>query len=232
MATRLVGVMAFSLSIMPLTGGGSVRAQNPVLDQIWGAPQTLLSKDIQDELRLSGEQVRKVTIVSNDYLKKRKDVQARVLARYNKLPPELRKDAAAEKHAVSTAVHQAVTVEADTKLKAILAPGQMRRYKQISVWGRMPTVWGDRDLEVALRLAAGQKSKIQMFLDDNLAEQPQKAEILKQFPDPKEAARQWKVQNFENNNKVTRRALEILDDVQRLTWKEISGDPPSTWVLN
>ena len=207
-------------------GGGSV------LDGILGTPTILSDVTIRKELKLSKEQIEKVAVIVHGFTESNNRSRETVRAKFKSLSPEARKATNAERSAELDKARAAAAAEADAKLNGVLSPGQMRRYKQLSVWARLPSSWIASDVQAALKLAPGQKAKVALILEENLKDQPTMDQLQKSGVAPKDLPKLWRTLNAQNTERTTARVVaEVLDEGQKVIWEELIGEPFATDIF-
>jgi hypothetical protein len=223
--SRRFGRTVLTLGLLITANGLPARAQSLDLDKVRGLPGLLENQTVQKELKLSDEQVKNVTAIAREHNQRMDAAVTGVMARYRGLPPVEQEAKAEERAALLTAISQSMIAQADARLKEVLSADQFRRYKQISVWGRIPALWKDPDVESLLNLTEEQRAKIRQILQDNLDNRPRMAEVIKSVADPKAIAERWRALIRENNERTTARAVGLLNDAQQAIWKEMTGEP-------
>jgi Spy/CpxP family protein refolding chaperone len=155
-------------------------------------------KSVQEELKLSEEQVTK--------LKDAAEQQRGSFKGFKDLSKEERQQKAAER-----------AKAADKALAGILNPNQYKRLKQISLQLRGADALADPTVAEAIKLSDDQKEKIKTIREEARNEM---RTLFKS--DDKEAARQ----KIADLRKATQhKVLGVLTDEQKTTWKEMTGAP-------
>jgi hypothetical protein len=172
----------------------------------------LLDNDgVQSELNLTDEQKEKAVEVTGKIREKYNDVDQGLYHNY----PEV----------FGKAIRERTNKEAeeiDKALEDILKPEQMKRYHEIKLQSGGIMSFSDPDVQQALRLNPEQREKINSVIDDS-------REMFRQ------TLGGWRLLiNFwgkMNKAQLMRKGLgkkvvsEILDDEQKMIWKELTGEP-------
>jgi hypothetical protein len=111
-----------------------------------------------------------------------------------------------------------LTAENNKAVAGILKPEQLKRLKQISYQLRGSTAFTDPEVAKALRLTDEQKKDIQKINQDSFA---QMREFFQGGP-PDEEGRK-KIAEIRKEASV--KAVKVLTDKQRATWKDLQGKP-------
>jgi tRNA A-37 threonylcarbamoyl transferase component Bud32 len=173
--------------------------------------EILDNEGVQNELKLTDEQKEKAA-----------EATRKIREKYNDLDQGLYQN---HPEVFGKAIRERTSKEAeeiDKALEEVLKPEQMKRYKGIKLQSGGIMGFSDPDVQQALRLNPEQSEKIQTIIDDS-----------------QEAFRQmlggWRLLiNFWGKMKkaqLMRKELEkkvvseILDDEQKKTWKELTGEP-------
>jgi Spy/CpxP family protein refolding chaperone len=225
-AAALIEIMAASI------GGKRVHADGSVLDGILGQPDILSHEKDWKELKLSKEQIEKVKVLVHDYAESKKRIREESIAKHWSLPPEEREATRTDRLAELVKAYAGIAAEVDAKLKNVLSPEQMRRYKQLSVWWMQPSSWKAADVQAVLKLTPKQKDKVRLILEENLKERPTVDKLRKANIEAKNIPKLMRILNLQNNERTTARILaEVLDDYQKVIWEEIIGEAPPTEPL-
>jgi len=211
--------------LLYLGQGAPARAQEPDYDKVWGSPNLLTVEDVQRELKLTDDQAKKVAPIARDLQLRLQAGTREIVLKFRNLPPGGQVEKEGLREALLIGVIQPLNFEANARLKGLLSVDQFRRYKQLSVWGRLPSVWDDHDLGAVLNLTGEQREKLRQIVLDNLSRQPRLDDIRKSVTGTKAVAERWRTLNRENNERTTLEAVAVLDERQRSVWKQVIGKP-------
>jgi hypothetical protein len=225
MMIRLFGTIVLVLGLLPSFCGTPAQAHIVDFDKPNGTPAILGQKAVQEELKLSAEDVKTVSEIASGYRKKLSQLNASAKEKDKNLTADERKEKADERLAALNAAHQPLLNEANSKLKEILSPTQMKRYRQISLWFSLPYTWKFPDAESLLNLNDEQKAKIRGFIEAHVARLRGFSAIVSKITDRKVASEQNRFLRKESGEQATKNALAILDEGQKATWKEMLGEP-------
>lgn len=166
------------------------------------------NKSVQQELKLSADQVEKGQAVSQAAREKRQDD----FQKLGDLTPEERGPKMQE-------LVREMRADVNKGLKDILSADQMKRYQQIELQVRGAEALGDPEVASKLNLTADQKTKLKE-IQENAGQQ--RREIFQQAQGDRQAmgAKMQALQK-ETNEKAT----ALLTDDQKKTWKELNGEP-------
>jgi Spy/CpxP family protein refolding chaperone len=158
----------------------------------------LVQKAVQDELKLTEEQTKKITELI--------DKQRESFAELRKLDGDERRKKVEER-----------SKETLKALNDILNSGQQKRMKQLSLQAQGLLAVGQSEVATALKIDDEQKKKIQGILEDSGKEM----RGLFQGGDREEARKKMAELRKTTNEKIT----GILSDDQKKAWKELLGEP-------
>jgi len=168
----------------------------------------ITNKSVQDELKLSPEQVSKAEAVAT---KVREGHQGDFQG-LRDLSPE-------ERRTKMTEMMRTINAEMSKGLADVLKPEQARRYEQIQLQARGVQALADPDVQKKLGLNDDQKAKIR---DIDEATNHEFREIMQ--------ANQGDFQAVREKSQASRKAAlgkvsALLTDAQKSTWKEMTGEP-------
>jgi Spy/CpxP family protein refolding chaperone len=165
-----------------------------------GSSLFLLSqKSVQDELKLTEEQVKKVTALEE---KQRESFKG-----FKDLSKEERKTKAEER-----------AKETKKAVDEILKPEQVKRLKQISIQQSGSRAYSDPEVEEALKLSAEQKEKIKGIQEDSFKEM---RDLFGGGGDREEARKK-----MESIRKASEEKIQgVLSAEQKTKFKELAGEP-------
>lgn len=186
-------------------------AQLPIGLGSYGGPGMLLpNRSVQEELKLTKEQVEKTTAASQKYQEKQKEVSAKLR--------DPGQEAQREKHQTML---KAAAEEFTKATESILTTAQRQRLRQIELQQRGAQAFADQEVQKALKLADDQKEKIKTIQEDARSEMEK---ILKTGP-----GTALLPQMMQRVGSVRKESLErvsaILNEQQRKTWKDLIGEP-------
>jgi hypothetical protein len=179
-----------------------------------GGPGLLTNKSVQQELKLSDDQVKKIEQTVQEVRQKHMDeFQA-----LRDLDPQERREKGG-------ALFRKVGEETQKALSGVLNPDQEKRFKQIELQVRGPRAFTDPEVQKTLNLTADQQEKIKTINQD--AEKQMSA--LRPGPgggggeqrNPEEMRKKM----TEMRKETMSRSMEVLTDDQKKQWKEMTGEP-------
>jgi Spy/CpxP family protein refolding chaperone len=166
-----------------------------------GGPLFLLTqKSVQEELKLSEEQIKKVTQLNEKQRESR--------GGFRDLSREEREKKMAEQ-----------AKETNKALADILKPEQLKRVKQIGWQQRGIGAIGSPEVAEALKLTSEQKDKIKSILED--ASKARRELFTNRGGDREEARKKGEEIRKNTNEKLT----GVLTAEQKTKWKEMLGEP-------
>jgi Spy/CpxP family protein refolding chaperone len=186
----------------------------------FGGGSLLENQSVQKELRLSDEQIKKVTEITQSIRDKHREELQAVFKR----GPQTDRERIQE-------LFKTINEETNKALADVLTPEQAKRYKQITLQDRGTQAFNDEEVQKALKLTDEQKEKIKTINEDAAKERQQL------FPrggggggagagrrDPgafEEMRKKMAAMNKETMEKVT----AVLTDDQKKAWKDLIGEP-------
>jgi Spy/CpxP family protein refolding chaperone len=187
----------------------------------FGGPGFLLQNpSVQKELKLSDDQIKKITDANQSVRDKYKDEFEAVA----KLEGDERREKGQE-------LRKKMTDETNKTLAEILKPEQNKRLKEITLQQEGARAFNDPEVQKALNLTDDQKEKIKTINEDAAKEM---GELFPRGrrgaggggapPDPsafKERMTKMAAMRKETLDKVT----SVLTDDQKKTWKDMTGAP-------
>lgn len=162
----------------------------------------LTQKSVQDELKLSDDQVKKV----DEHMEKQRGGFAALR--------DLGDDERQQKMEERDKANQAAIAE-------ILNPDQLKRFKQISLQQRGAQAFGDPEIAQALNLTSEQKDRIKAIQDAGLAEMRE----LFQAGDAGGDRQELQKKGMDLRNASNEKAQAVLTTEQQAKWKEMTGEP-------
>lgn len=196
-----VAVWAWAVSAQPPGGGGGMMMRGNM-------GMLVMNKSVQQELKLSDEQVEKVEKIV-------KEMREKGRAQFQKLG-DLNEEERRQK--MQTAMREGR--ERLTKaLDGVLKDDQMKRLKQISWQQRGAEAFNDPEVQKALKLTSEQKDKLKTIREDAMKEG---GEIFRNAGDDREGVR-GKLETLHKD--TTEKAMAVLTEDQKARWKELVGEP-------
>lgn len=149
---RKANIVCFSLVLLALLA-------SPALAQFQfmggGVDRLITNKSVQDELKLSQDQVGKV-----------KDIGDKIQAKFNEERTKLRELSQEERIQKIQAINKAVGEETYKQLKDVLSADQVKRLKQIEMQQRGIGLFNDADIQKTLKMTDEQKAKFKTMGED------------------------------------------------------------------
>jgi len=168
----------------------------------------LSNKSVQEELKLTDEQVKKVEKAVSEVRDKNREEFEKIR--------DLSGDQRAER---GVALRRKVDEETRESLRGVLEPNQVRRMRQIRLQVRGADALAEPRVQEALELTADQKTKIHEINEDAHEDM---REIFRDAGDDREGAmRKLRALHKETLD----RAIGVLSDKQKVEWKERTGEP-------
>ena len=170
-----------------------------------GKAMLLMNPDVQQELKLSEDQIAKVKELSQSVFEKLKD-------KLKDTPKDQLREKLAE-------VAKAIGEETDKAMKDLLKPEQTKRMRQLELQQRGYEAFTDAEVQKDLKLDDDQKEKIKILTDDarkDLGELFQGAK-----GDPKEAMTKIQALRKDTLEKV----MATLKEDQKKAWTALTGEP-------
>jgi hypothetical protein len=200
-----------------------------------GNPTTLvLNKAVQDELKMTDEQVTKIRDMGKDFFTKRFEILKEEGIEFGKggFSPEMQEKLAAANAKANKAAYK--------DLEGILKPDQITRLKQIGVQASGVLAFQDPEVADGLKLTAQQKGSIKGIVADFQRDQREifgggggkgkgKGGGKGGFDPEKMAATQAKVQKLQKE--ALAKVQDLLNDDQKKTWTTLAGAPFDTAKL-
>jgi Spy/CpxP family protein refolding chaperone len=208
-------VRAFTAAALACLVAGTVTAQQPGRGGPrgggfgMGGGNLLTNKSVQQELKLTDEQTKKITTVVDEVRKKHQDDFA-----------ALRDLDQAERREKGAALMQKVSEETKKGLSGILQPEQEKRFKQIELQVQGSRAFTESEVQKALKLTDDQQEKIKTINEDAAKE------MREMFQGGgrgnfQEAQKKMAELRKETLNKIQ----EVLNSDQKTQWKEMTGTP-------
>jgi hypothetical protein len=208
-------VLAFGLTAWL---GGSAYAQFVSAAGIMGGgPATLLLReDIQKELQLSAEQIRKIRAVSDEIQRTIREGMARLEdqepARSN---PEEREQRVERRKKVM----QSIMEPSNKKVADILTPAQIKRLNQILLQRQGAQAFSDPGVQKSLHLTPDQIARLKT-INNELAQEMRQA-----FRNPGADVADMRTKGVTRRKEALAKALAVLSDEQTKIWKDLEGAP-------
>jgi Spy/CpxP family protein refolding chaperone len=200
--------LAMALLLVGLLAGTVLGQRFPFGGGFGGAAMLLGNPDVQQELKLSEDQIAKAKEVGQQVRDKFKDAFAGL--------KDTPKDQIREK---AEEIMKQVNTETEKGLKGVLNADQTKRLKQLELQAKGPAAFTDPDVEKTLALTADQKDKIKTITQDANTE---RGEIFKNAKGDFQAA-MTKMQTLQKE--TLEKTTATLNDTQKKTWKDMTGNP-------
>ncbi len=173
-----------------------------------GPGMLLSNKGVQEELKASDEQVKKLDTLAEETRSKNRENMAKL------------KDATKEERREKMQALGAETnAEINKSLADILKPEQVKRFHQIQLQASGMNAFSTPRVQKALKLTDDQKTKIREITEDT---QRETREAFTSAGDDRQAA-MTKITELRKDAMTKVNAL--LTDDQKSSWKELTGDP-------
>ena len=208
-------VQAFAAAALVSLAAGTAMAQPPGRGGPrggpgMGGPQLLTNKSVQQELKLSEDQTKKIETVVQDVRKKHQDEFA-----------ALRNADQAERREKGAALMQKVSEETKKGLSGVLQPAQEKRFKQIELQTQGSRAFADPEVQKTLKLTDDQQEKIKTINEDAAKEMREMFQGGGGRGNFQEAQKKMAELRKETMN----RTQEVLTSGQKEQWKEMTGTP-------
>ncbi len=191
----------------------SAQAQGPggrggMMGGMGGGANLLTNKSVQQELKLSEEQVEKVTkaatAIGEKMNEKRQGMQ------------DLAQD---ERQAKMAEINKETTAEVKKTTEAIFSPAQAKRFEQIRLQAMSYNAFNDPDIAKKLNITADQKAKFGDLRQEMMSEM---GELRQAMQNDREGAMK---KMTELTKKTNEKAMAVLTSEQKASWKELTGEP-------
>jgi Spy/CpxP family protein refolding chaperone len=174
-----------------------------------GGPVALLTNPgVQKELKLTPEQIEKLTAVGAEIREKMSDVQSQ-------LEGLDRQEQMAKRQELMKPINE----EAMKSAKKILKDEQYTRLTQIEIQQRGAMAFTDKEIAKKLSVTEEQTTKIKTLMADMQAEQ---REIMQSAGDDRQGAMR---KSQELRAETSKKVMALMSDDQKKTWKELTGEP-------
>jgi Spy/CpxP family protein refolding chaperone len=173
-----------------------------------GGGALLSNKSVQQELKVTDEQAKKLDAFGQDLMAKNRE-------RFQGLQ-DLSAD---ERRAKMQDLNKTMTAEIKKGLADILKPEQAKRFEQIQLQTMGYNAFNMPNVQESLKLTAEQKTK---FTELGTATGTEMREIMQSAGDDREAAMK---KATELRKSATDKAMAVLTADQKTTWKEMTGTP-------
>ncbi len=173
-----------------------------------GAAMLLLSKGVQDELKLTADQIEKA-----------RDAVAKIQEKHKDDFGKLRDLAAEERRTKSQELIKSVSDEILKALGDVLKPEQTKRLNQIALQQLGVDALLD---EKTLKLTEDQQKKIKTLRDDADKE---RRDLFQNTPRGGGDFRETMQKVADLRKTTLGKAVDVLDPTQKKAWKDLTGDP-------
>ena len=191
-------------------GGGPLGLASQPIEKT-GDFLLLLNPSVQDELKLDKDQ--------RDRLAKLPET---VRARHKQAHDQLQKDIKEDQEKTAKATEEFYK-KADAELGRILKPEQARRLKQIQLQLQGLSAFFDTNIVEALKLTEKQQRELRK-LREALSRDASEIRTKSMKDGPVKAPPPF-MEMAAMDSKATAKAVELLNDQQKSTWKELTGEP-------
>jgi Spy/CpxP family protein refolding chaperone len=166
-----------------------------------GSTRLLNRRQVQEELKLTEEQVKQLKEISQKMIKQMEELKdLKGPTRFDKMVEKFR--------------------EADEAVSSVLRPEQRKRLKQLALQMQGLRALATPEVAKELSLTDEQKKKIQEALEGARKQAPDREDF--DTPEFRAEARQ---RMAELMKKTREKVLAMLTDEQRVKWKEMLGEP-------
>jgi hypothetical protein len=172
------------------------------------ASQVAQREDVQKELGLSADQVRRLKELSDRTRKQREDE----FVALSQLDPKARDQKRQE-------LVKKISKEEGEALKTILEPKQMRRLKELTFQLAYVQAFGNEEVEKALGLSEEQRSKIKAVMRGTIADMRQL------FQETREGVGEGQAKAAQLRDRAYEQSVAVLTPEQRKKWVDIQGQP-------
>lgn len=211
--TVVLGGCALALLVLPVSAqppGGGRGGMGMGMGMMGSPGQLVRNTGVQKELKLSDEQIKKV-----------KDVTAQIREKHQEELQSLRSMDQEERREKGPAIMRAINEETEKALGEILKPEQMNRLKQISLQQRGAQAFTEPKVQEELKLTDDQKDKIKTINEDAQKEAREIFQSGQGGGDFQEIMKKMNTLRSETFDKVK----GILTDDQKKTWESMTGGP-------
>jgi len=170
----------------------------------------LMAENVQKDMKLSSSQVDKIQETLRDVREKHQDDYA-----------GLRDASPEERQAKMAAIRK--TSAAEVKKGLDLSADQSKRFDQISLQQSGLQAFTDPDVAAKLGLTADQKTKLREIATSGRGAGGGRGAFNKDASDEERAEARKKMAETRREN--LDKAMAVLTDSQKSTWKELTGDP-------
>lgn len=171
-----------------------------------GPGSMLLNENVQKELNLSEDQVKKI-----------KEAAEKVQASHKEELDALGKADRSEGREKRQSLFRTMSQETDKQVKEILTPEQQTRYEEIRLQMRGARAFEDAEVQSKLKLTDEQKSSIKTILEDSAKEMRSIRESAGE--DRQAIGQKMMALRKETMEKIT----GVLNDEQKKTWTKLTG---------
>jgi Spy/CpxP family protein refolding chaperone len=169
-----------------------------------GGTMLLSNKGVQKEIKATDDQAKKLDAFATEMMEKQREA----FQGFQDLSQEERLER-----------RQKMQAEVQKGLANILKPDQVKRFDQISLQTAGVNAFSTPRVQEALKLSDDQKSKIREITEETTASM---REIFQGFQDDREGAMK---KMAELRKTSTAKVVALLNDSQKGTWKEQTGEP-------
>jgi Spy/CpxP family protein refolding chaperone len=173
-----------------------------------GKAMLLMNPDVQQELKLSEDQIAKVKEISQSVFEKNKEIFAKL--------KDTPKDQLREKF---TEIAKAIGEETDKAMKDLLKPEQTKRMRQLELQQRGYEAFTDAEVQKDLKLDDDQKEKIKILTDDA------RKDVGELFQGAKGNFQEAMTKIQALRKDTLEKVMATLKEDQKKAWTALTGEP-------
>lgn len=204
---RRLAVVVLSLGVLALLTS-SASAQGFGRFGGGGGAMLLSNKGVQQEIKLTADQQKKVQALSEVLGEKMTGIREKL----QDVPQE-------ERQAKRMELMKPINDEMKKSLAEIVTPAQLARFNQIVLQQSNIQAFSDPEVVAKLKITDDQKSKIQ---DIAMGAMERRRELFQGFQDDREGTMK-KLADL--NKELMGKCAAFLSDTQKATWKDMVGEP-------
>jgi Spy/CpxP family protein refolding chaperone len=205
---RAFGKMVLALGVVALMAAPARAQQGRGFGMFGGGAALLTNKGVQKELKVTDEQASKL----DTFAQEMRDKQREQFEKFRDIPKDERREKMQE-------MTRTMNAELLKGLGNILHPEQVKRFEQIQLQQAGPAAFMMPRAQEGLKLTDDQKSKVRE-INDELGQSMRG--LAQDFQSDREGA----MKKFaEMRKQAAEKALGVLTDEQKKTWKELTGEP-------
>lgn len=206
---RTFGKLALACSLVILAAAPAQAQQRRGFGGGFGGGGALLSnKGVQKEIKATDEQAGKLDSLAEELRGKQREA----FQGLQNLSQEERREKMQE-------LQKTAQADLDKGLGEILKPEQVKRFHQIQTQAAGASAFATPRVAEALKLTDDQKSKVREINQETMQAM---GNLRQEFQNDREGAMK-KVAELRKT--ATEKAVELLTDEQKTTWKDLTGEP-------